>query len=116
MGYFDLALRKFITALNEEEITSRIPEPKVNEEGNIEYVHDKEPVYVANGDIITYTIRVYNEGTVLGYAMEVSDDIPDGLVFLPEHQINKEYKWEMIDINGEKTSDPSEAVEIRTKY
>lgn len=116
MGYFDLALRKFITALNEEEITSRIPEPKANEEGNIEYVHDKEPVYVANGDIITYTIRVYNEGTVLGYAMEVSDDIPDGLVFLPEHQINKEYKWEMIDINGEKTSDPSKAVEIRTRY
>ena len=73
----------------------RLWKPTINEEGNLKYEHDKTPVYVANSDIVTYTIRVYNEGTVLGYAMEVSDDIPDGLEFLPGHQINKEYEWEM---------------------
>ena len=116
LRYFDLALRKFITAVNEEEITTRIPDPTVNNNGELEYIHDKTPIYVSNSDIVTYTIRVYNEGTVLGYAMEISDDIPDGLVFLPEHEINKQYKWVMIDSNGDETTDPEQAVEIRTKY
>ena len=76
----------------------------------------KTPIYVANSDVVTYTIRVYNEGTVLGYAMEVSDDIPDGLEFLPDHETNKEYGWKMYDANGEETTNVSEAVEIRTRY
>ena len=116
LRYFDLALRKFITGVNDEEITTRIPEPTVKEDGTIEYVHDKTPIYVANSDVVTYTIRVYNEGTVLGYAMEVSDDIPDGLEFLPDHATNQEYGWKMYDANGEETTNPAEAVEIRTRY
>ena len=116
LRYFDLALRKFITAVNDEEITTRVPEVTINEEGKIEYVHDKTPIYVANSDIVTYTIRVYNEGTVLGYAMEISDDIPDGLEFLPNNQTNIDYSWVMIDSNGDETTDPSKAVEIRTRY
>jgi len=116
LKYFDLALRKFITAVNNDTVTTRIPVPTINNEGNLEYVHDKTPVYVANSDLVTYTIRVYNEGTVLGYAMEVADDIPDGLVFLPEHELNKQYGWVMYDVNGEKTDDPLKAVEIRTKH
>ena len=116
LRYFDLALRKFITEVNNDEVTTRIPKPTVNEDKNIEYVHDKTPVYVANSDIITYTIRVYNEGSTLGYVMELSDDIPDGVVFLPQHQTNIEYKWKMYDANGEETTDPTKAIEIRTKY
>lgn len=116
LRYFDLALRKFITKINDEDITTRIPKPTINSEGNIEYVHDKTPVYVANSDIVTYTIRVYNEGSILGYAIEISDDIPDGLVFLPEYQTNKDYKWRMIDKDGNETDDPLKAVEIRTTY
>ena len=116
LRYFDLALRKFITAVNEEAVTTRIPKPTINSSGDITYIHDKTPVYVANSDIVTYTIRVYNEGTVLGYAMEVSDDIPDGVEFLPNNETNKKYKWEMLDANGKKTDDPTKAVEIRTKY
>ena len=116
LRYFDLALRKFITAVNDEEITTRIPEVTINEEGQIEYVHDKTPIYVANSDIVTYTIRVYNEGTVLGYATEVSDDIPDGLEFLPDHPTNQVYEWKMYDANGEETTEASEAVEIRTRH
>ena len=115
LRHFDLALRKFITGVNDEEVTTRIPEPKLDEDGNIKYEHDKTPVYVANSDLVTYTIRVYNEGTVLGYAMEVADDIPDGLIFLPEHQINKEFGWEMYDISGQKTDKVDEAVAIKTK-
>lgn len=116
LRYFDLALRKFITGVNNDEVNTRIPNPTIDENGNLKYEHDKTPVYVANSDLVTYTIRVYNEGTVLGYAMEVADDIPDGLVFLPEHSTNKEYKWKMYDANGEETTEPLKAVEIRTKY
>ena len=116
LRFFDLALRKFITAVNEDDVTTRIPQVKLNENGKIEYEHDKTPVYVANSDIVTYTIRVYNEGTILGYAMEVSDDIPDGLEFLPNHAINKQYQWVMLDKDGNETQDPSKAVEIRTRY
>ena len=116
LRYFDLALRKFITAVNEEGIATRIPVPRIKEDGTIEYVHDKTPVLVENSDIVTYTIRVYNEGTVQGYAMEISDDIPEGLVFLPDHTTNITYKWIMLDANGQVTEDPLEAVEIRTKY
>ena len=48
--------------------------------------------------------------------MEVSDDIPDGLEFLPNHAINKQYQWVMLDKDGNETQDPSKAVEIRTRY
>ena len=47
--------------------------------------------------------------------MEVADDIPDGLIFLPEHQINKEFGWEMYDISGQKTDKVDEAVAIKKK-
>lgn len=113
---FDLALRKFITKVNDDDVTTRIPKPTVDTDGKIKYEHDKTPVYVANSDIVTYTIRVYNEGSTLGYAMEVSDDIPDGLVFLPTHETNKQYKWKMLDNDGKETDDPQKAVEIRTTY
>jgi len=116
LKYFDLALRKFITAVNEEEVTTRVPEAKIKEDGELEYIHSKEPVYVENSDLVTYTIRVYNEGTVKGYATEISDDIPAGLVFLPEHKLNEEYKWKMYDSEGKETEDITKAVEIRTSY
>ena len=65
---FDLALRKFITGVNDEGITNRVP--NVDEQSYAElllrntalYKHTKEAVEVNNGDVITYTIRVYNEG------------------------------------------------------
>ena len=42
--YFDLALRKFITQLNDEEITNRVPQVVIDEEGKITYNHTKEPI------------------------------------------------------------------------
>jgi len=117
---FDLALRKFITSIETngktENITSRIPNPKMGEDGNIVYEHSKEPVYVATNDVVIYTIRVYNEGTIAGYAEEITDDIPEGLEYLPDHNTNKQYNWIMIDKEGKTTEKVEEAVKITTDY
>ena len=91
--YFDLALRKFITAVDDTEITNRIPQLSIGEDGNIHYDHTKDPVEVENGNIVTYTLRIYNEGMMAGYASRVKDDVPDGLEFLPDNEINQEYRW-----------------------
>ncbi len=123
---FDLALRKFITGVNEEEITNREPEVDTSkygttdENGNLitsfTYNHTKDPVRVCQNDIVIYTIRVYNEGTMSGYAEEIRDDIPEGLEYLPENEINQEYRWIMYDAEGNETQEISEAVDIRTDY
>ena len=118
---FDLSLRKFITAVNDTAITNR--EPKVDvtplKDGSgttAIYEHSKDPVLVSNGNVVEYTIRVYNEGSVSGYAKEVKDDIPEGLEFLPENETNKEYRWVMLDENGEETTEVSKAKTIATDY
>ena len=91
--YFDLALRKFITAVDDQEITNRIPQLSMGEDGNIHYEHTKDPVEVENGNIVTYTLRIFNEGLMDGYASLIKDDVPDGLEFLPDNEINQEYRW-----------------------
>ena len=91
--YFDLALRKFITAVDDQVVDTRIPQLSIGEDGNIHYDHTKDPVEVENGNIVTYTLRIFNEGLMNGYANLVKDDVPDGLEFLPDNEINKEYRW-----------------------
>ena len=114
---FDLALRKFITKVDEEDVTTRVPEVSYDrEEEELTYEHTKEPVEVITGNVVEYTIRVYNEGDMAGYANLISDDIPDGLRFLPENETNIEYRWIMYDEEGNITENPEEAVEIRTDY
>lgn len=122
---FDLALRKFITGVNNEEITSRIPQVDKSKFGTIvdgkevttcTYNHTKDPVRVAQNDVVTYTIRIYNEGTKAGYAAVVKDDIPDGLEFLPDNETNKTYRWKLFDENMNETSDVSKAKYISTDY
>lgn len=103
--YFDLALRKFITAVNDTQVTNRIPEVSMGEDGNLKYDHTKEPVSVENGNIVTYTLRIFNEGLMAGYASKVTDDVPDGLEFLPENTLNKEYRWTMYKLVGEKAEE-----------
>ena len=103
--YFDLALRKFITAVDDQEITTRIPQLSIGEDGNIKYDHTKDPVEVENGDVVTYTIRIYNEGLIDGYATEVKDDIPDGLKFLPDNPVNREYRWQESEDGQSVTTD-----------
>src|SRR5699024_6156311 len=97
---FDLALRKFITGVNDTEITDREPQVDTSKYGTVgedgeeitsfTYNHTKDPVRVCQNDVVIYTIRIYNEGTMSGYAEEIKDDVPEGLIFLPDHEINKE--------------------------
>ena len=103
--YFDLALRKFITAVDDQEVTTRVPQLSIGEDGNIKYDHTKDTVEVENGDVVTYTIRIYNEGLIDGYATEVKDDIPDGLKFLPDNPINREYRWQESEDGQSVTTD-----------
>ena len=114
---FDLALRKFITNIDGKDVTTRIPEVSYDKEKDkITYNHPKDPMDVVTGDIVTYTIRVYNEGDIDGYAQLVSDDIPDGLKFLPENETNVKYRWVMYDKEGKETENVEEAEKITTDY
>ena len=114
---FDLALRKFITNIDGKDVTTRVPETSYDEEKDkITYNHPKDPMDVVTGDIVTYTIRVYNEGDIDGYAQLVSDDIPDGLKFLPENETNVKYRWVMYDKEGKETEKVEEAEKITTDY
>ena len=114
---FDLALRKFITQVEDEEITNRIPNLSYDETtGEITYNHTKDPVQLVSGNVVIYTIRVYNEGEIAGYASEITDDIPDGLEFLPDNETNINYRWVMYDENGNVTENVEEAVSVKTVY
>ena len=113
---FDLALRKFITGVNETQIDNRVPVFTITEDGKYVYEHTKEPVDVKTGDVVTYTIRIFNEGNMAGYAELVKDDIPDGLLFLPENQTNIDHRWIMYTEDGEVTENPEEADYIETDY
>ena len=113
---FDLSLRKFITAVNSTKITERVPVFSMDSEKKFTYTHPKTPVEVVNGDVIVYTLRVYNEGNQAGYADEVKDNLPEGLVYLPENEINKEYRWKLYKEDGTETTEVSEAKTVRTDY
>ena len=114
---FDLALRKFITKVDNKDITNRIPKVSYDEEtGKITYNHTKKPLEVVTNNVVTYTIRVYNEGEISGYASEITDDIPEGLEFLPDNETNINYRWVMYDEEGNVTENVDEAKTIKTDY
>mgnify|MGYP002617224371 CR=1 FL=1 len=92
---FDLALRKFITQVQDTEVTTRVPKVKY-ENGQISYEHTKEPLVVHVNDVVIYTLRIFNEGNIDGYASEIADDIPDYLEYLPENETNTKYLWKKI--------------------
>ena len=112
---FDLALRKFITRVGTTNVNNRYPNV-VYENGNLKYEHTKDALGLATGDTVIYTIRVYNEGEADGYAEEITDDVPEGLEFLPDNEINKEYRWVMLDENEEEVTDVSKAKYLITDY
>lgn len=112
---FDLSLRKFITGVQNTPINDRYPEVSYTN-GKFVYKHTKKPVEVVNNDIVTYTIRIYNEGEADGYANEITDDMPKGLEFLPDNQINKTYRWKMLDEKQKETKDVSKAKYVVSDY
>lgn len=124
---FDLALRKFITkvetqddngtTVKERVITDRVPQASIDETtGKIRYDHTKEPVNVLPQDIVTYTLRIFNEGNTAGYAEIITDDIPKGVEFLPDNQINIDYGWDMYkEITSEEAQTITDRVECLVK-
>lgn len=98
---FDLALRKVITkiASSDGKTKTVINEKGVNAERKVtvdtttipntaKYKHRKDPVVVEKGDIVTYSITIYNEGEMAGYAKTIVDKLPQGLA-LKGYTVNK---------------------------
>ena len=118
---FDLSLRKFITKIDDTNVTDRVPKVDTTELDNgtsttAKYEHTKEPKVVVKGQIVIYTLRIYNEGTQDGYASEITDDLPEGITFLPNNETNKTYRWKMYDKDGKETDKVADAVKIKTDY
>ena len=59
------------------------------------YNHTKTPIKVAVGDVVTYTIRVYNEGSQNGYVSQITDHLPEQLEFIVDDPINIQYGWRL---------------------
>lgn len=91
----DLVLRNFITKINNKEINTRNPRIVKNYVGveSFEYNHTKYPITVKRGNTITYTIRVYNEGNVVGKADEITVRLPAGLKLVDSDSTNEFYGW-----------------------
>ncbi len=83
---FDLALRKYITKVNDVELqNSRVP--NIDKESLINgttatYKHRKDAIEIETGDEIIYNITIYNEGTQKGRATEITDQLPEGIEFI----------------------------------
>ena len=98
---FDLALRKFIISINgKAPEVSREPvvdttQLKSKASTTATYTHPKNPLKVKTGDTVIYKLRVYNEAEIPGAIEKISDYIPAGLEFLPEHSVNKKYGWKV---------------------
>ena len=83
---FDLSLRKYITEVNEIEVSnSRVPnidESTLENGTTATYKHRKDPVEVKTNDSITYNITIYNEGEKAGRATKIVDQLPQGIEFV----------------------------------
>ena len=118
---FDLKLIKRIVAVNNQNVPERIESVDVSklntvdENGKLittgDYKLNKDPVGVKKGDIVTYTFRIYNEGTMDGYASEITEDIPAGLQFLWS-----EKEGEELQNDTTLTDEEKEAIEFNQKY
>ena len=83
--YFDLALRKYITKINDKNVTdTRIPnidKTSLENGTTATYKHRKDPLVVKTGDKVIYNMTIYNEGNKDGRATKVVDQLPTGLKF-----------------------------------
>ena len=83
--YFDLALRKYITQVNGENVANtRVPvidTTSLTTGTTASYKHRKDPVAVTTGDKVIYNLTIYNEGQKAGRATKIEDQLPTGLVF-----------------------------------
>lgn len=99
LGYSDLSLRQFVSGIERDgrkSTVDRTPQVDANPIRNggttANYNHSKSAQWVKRNDIITYTIRIYNEGNFKAYANEVTVYLPTGLEFISS-TTNKTYGW-----------------------
>ena len=96
---FDLALRKFISkvdgiapTVSREPVIDEQSKTLLDSTGTAAYHHTKDSLNVKVGSQIEYTLRVYNEGEVDGYAKEITDHLPQDLKFIKiADESTKEY-------------------------
>lgn len=112
----DLSLKKFITKVNDNEITSQVPEFTKKSDGTYTYTRSDEVLEVENNDLVTYTIRVYNEGNIDQYANLIEDQIPQGLEFVADNEINIANGWSLIGESTVITSILSEDSKLLKAY
>ncbi len=83
---FDLALRKYITKINEKAVSNsrnpQIDESTIATNKTATYKHRKDPLLVKTGDIVTYNLTIYNEGEKSGRATKIVDQLPTGLEYV----------------------------------
>lgn len=115
---FDLALTKQITSIEysngtKTDLTRLINIEKTKLYNKVtttaNYNMNKSLVNVNKDAIVTYKITVYNEGSIDGYAKEITDYLPSGLEFYSSEVNGTDYKW-----NAVKNSDGTTTV--KTNY
>ena len=77
--WYDAALRKWITAVNGD----ATPDDVVASNTTANAGTPSQPVVVKPGDIVEYTIRVFNQCPYTMCVPAIVDDLPDGLLFAP---------------------------------
>ena len=123
---FDLALKQFLTKVNNTDVKDRIPTVdstnygQLNQNGQeittMTYKTVKDPIRVENQDTVKFTIRIYNEGTQDGYASLIRNEILESLEYLPESEINKKYGWFYVDEANQPVQDMSKVKYLATDY
>ena len=123
---FDLALKQFLTKVNNTDIKDRIPTVdstnygQLNQNGQeittMTYKTVKDPIRVENQDTVKFTIRIYNEGTQDGYATLIRNEISESLEYLPESETNKKYGWFYVDEAKQPVQDMSKVKYLATDY
>ena len=98
---YDLSIKKFITNIGGKEITNREPKVEVAEDGKVTYKLNDEIEKTSNNENVTYTIRMYNESNVRAKGKQVIEYVPNGLVFVPEDEVNKGFNWIMCKVDSE---------------
>ena len=98
----DLSMQKFLYSVDGEVLTDREIVAK-NINGKIVYTKNDEIYKVSNNQKLVYTLRVYNVGDGDTLGRIVVEDLPQGLDFVKDSEINTANNWKMYkkDNNGE---------------
>ena len=91
--YKDLGVEKFAATIDNEE-TGRNVTAKIDDQGKIEIEKTDVEKQVKDTQKIVYIIRVFNLGEQALTATKITEEIPAGLKYLPNSEINRQYNWQ----------------------